>query len=143
MSTEAQGSGHHHKSSSSVSSSLHGNILKESTENVFDKYEILQVLGQGSMGYVAKVKVRSGRVSGSATVPKSKRGPLGLGLVAALRKKKVENPKNIEETSEHVYAIKTIQIDRVSPVFIQELENEVGDLACKNRKYGKQYCRTR
>ena len=111
--------------SSHVSSSLHGNILKESTENVFDKYEIMQVLGQGSMGYVAKVKVRAGRVGGSATDPKKKKGPLGLGIVGAFRKKGLQNPKSIEETSDHVYAIKTIQIDKVSPVFVQELENEV------------------
>lgn len=116
--------------SSSVSSSLHGNILKESTENVFDKYEILQVLGQGSMGYVAKVKVRSGRVGGSATDPKKKKGPLGLGLMGAFRKKGLQNPKTIEETSDHVYAIKTIQIDKVSPIFVQELENEVCGCAC-------------
>lgn len=123
--TEATSSATSHHQTSSVSSSLHGNILKESTENVFDKYEILQVLGQGSMGYVAKVKVRSGRVGGSATDPKRKKGPLGLGLVAAFRKKGPGNPTTIEETSDHVYAIKTIQIEKVSPVFIQELENEV------------------
>lgn len=118
-------SGHLHHSSS-VSSSLQGNILKESTENVFDKYEILQVLGQGSMGYVAKVKVRSGRVGGSATDPKPKKGPLGrLKFVGAFRRKQLSNPKFIEETSDHVYAIKTIQIEKVSPVFIQELENEI------------------
>ena len=105
--------------------------MKQSTENVFEKYELLQVLGQGSMGYVAKVKVRSGRVSGSATDPKPKKGPLGLGIVAAFKKRNnsKKNPKSVEETSDHVYAIKTIQIDRVSPVFIQELENEVSTSA--------------
>eukprot|EP00977_Amphora_coffeiformis_P018476 scaffold6506_cov171-Amphora_coffeaeformis.AAC.24 len=120
MSKQAQ-AGSHHRPGSSTSGSFHGNILKESTERVFDKYEILQVLGQGSMGYVAKVKVRSGRVGGSATDPKRKKG-----LFAAFRKHKgPENPKEIEETSNHVYAIKTIIIEKVSPAFIQELENEV------------------
>ena len=123
MSNKAQAGSHHHHSSSG---SLHGNILKESTERVFDKYEILQVLGQGSMGYVAKVKVRSGRVGGSATDPKRNKGPLGLGLIAAFKKNKaVDNPKEIQETSDHVYALKTIIIEKVSPAFIQELENEV------------------
>ena len=88
---------------------------------MFDKYEILQVLGQGSMGYVAKVKVRPGRVSGSATDPKRKKG-----LFTVFRKHKgLENPKEIEETSDHVYALKTIILEKVSPEFIQELENEV------------------
>uniref|UniRef100_A0A7S3P976 Calmodulin n=1 Tax=Amphora coffeiformis TaxID=265554 RepID=A0A7S3P976_9STRA len=120
MSKQAQ-AGSHHRPGSSTSGSFHGNILKESTERVFDKYEILQVLGQGSMGYVAKVKVRSGRVGGSATDPKRKKG-----LFAAFRKHKgPENPKEIEETSNHVYAIKTIIIEKVSPAFIQELENEI------------------
>ena len=115
---------------SAVSSggSFHANFLREyAKENVFDKYEILQVLGQGSMGYVAKVQVRRGRVAGSATDPKRQRGPLGFGLLAGWRhhKKGLENPSSVEETSEHVYALKTILIERVSPVFIQELENEV------------------
>jgi hypothetical protein len=85
---------------------------------VFEKYEILQVLGQGSMGYVAAVQVRSGKVAGSATDPKKKR--------FNIFRKKGSNPKAIEETSEHTYALKTIQIDRVSTLFIEELENEVG-----------------
>lgn len=129
MSNQAQPSGSHHRATSSAtSSSLHGNILKESTERVFDKYEILQVLGQGSMGYVAKVKVRPGRVGGSATEPKKKKGPLGLGIVNAFRKKRPNNPKEIEETSHHVYALKTIIIEKVSPAFIEELENEVSNV---------------
>jgi hypothetical protein len=86
---------------------------------VFEKYEILQVLGQGSMGYVAAVRVRSGKVAGSATDPKKRRG-------FNIFRKKASNPKAIEETSEHTYALKTIQIDRVSTLFIEELENEVG-----------------
>lgn len=77
------------------------------------------------MGYVAKVKVRSGKVAGSATDPKKAKGPFGLGLVGAFRKKGLENPKSIKETSDHVYALKTIQIDRLNPTFIQEMENEV------------------
>ena len=119
---------------SSVRTSLHGNILKESTENVFDKYEILQVLGQGSMGYVAKVKVRSGRVGGSATNPKKKKGPFGLGIVGKFRNRALQNPTAIAETSDHVYAIKTIILEKVSPMFVQELENEVrGHLRCAKK----------
>ena len=71
------------------------------------------------MGYVAKVKVRSGRVGGSATDPKQKKGPLRIF------RKKHHHTHTIDETSDHDYAIKTIQIERVSPMFIRELENEV------------------
>jgi serine/threonine protein kinase len=129
--TSATSSGHQSTTSTVSGGSFHGKILRESKDNVFDKYEILQVLGQGSMGYVAKVRVKSGRVAGSATDPKKKKGggPLGLGIINVFRRNKekdgMDNPTAIQETSEHVYAIKTILVERVSPLFIKELENEI------------------
>lgn len=124
MSTQSSG---HERTSSVSSSSIHYNILKESKESVFDKYDILEVLGQGSMGFVARVKVKSGKVGGSATEPKTKKGPLvGLGL--AFRRKAIKNPKEIQETSDHVYALKSIQVSRINPVFLEEMENEVRTL---------------
>ncbi|KAL7559058.1 hypothetical protein ACA910_018413 [Epithemia clementina (nom. ined.)] len=106
---------------SSNSDSIHANFLRESKEDVFKKYEVIEILGQGSMGYVSKVKVKSGKVGGSAFQPKIN-GPFPK-LRGMLRKK----PTNTLEgnCTTPVYALKMIQLDRISPMFVEELKNEI------------------
>lgn len=102
--------------------SIHESIPREfSGEDIFDKYEILHVLGVGSMGEVASVKVRKGKVGGSAFVTK-RRGIFGLF------KFKERTGRLKERSSEHEYALKSIIIDRVSPTFVKELQNEINIL---------------
>lgn len=109
--------------STSNNSSLHENILRESKEDVFDKYEVTEVIGEGSMGSVAKARIREDKIGGSAFRMKD-RGILGLGFFP--RKKKTGfQLKEASSGADHEYALKSIILDRVSPVFIMELLNEI------------------
>jgi serine/threonine protein kinase len=102
--------------------SIHANLLLESKEDVFKKYSVVQVLGNGSMGTVSKVKIKKHKVGGSAFQPKSK------GVFGFLKKQ--NNKRKEGETREHnsqdyIYALKSIILDRVSSVFLDELRNEI------------------
>ena len=100
--------------------SLHQGILRERNVDVNKKYIEIEVLGQGSMGHVAKVQIRDGEEGGSA--------------FKAAEKKKFAM-KNFEQSSSSGlsekrktkvdYALKSIQLDRVSPMFLEELKNEI------------------
>lgn len=96
------------------------NIAREQAKkDVYRKYEVIEVLGQGSMGAVSKVRVRSDKVGGSALRSEESRGPFSL----LKRKKKVESPLELSHT--HMYALKSIILDRISDRFLQELKNEI------------------
>jgi hypothetical protein len=73
---------------------------------------------------IFSVKIKEGKVGGSAFGKKPKKGLFGFGLLG--RNKDASSNKALGEQSEgdHVYALKSILLDRVSPVFIQELLNE-------------------
>lgn len=45
--------------------SLHENILRHQNKNVLKKYEVLHVLGTGSMGTVSMVKVKDSKIGGT------------------------------------------------------------------------------
>ena len=103
-------------------SSMHQGMLRERNLDVYKKYTEVEVLGQGSMGHVAKVQVREGTEGGSAYNP------------APMKKKssfiKADDAKNSSSLSERRrqkvdYALKSIQLDRVSPQFVDELRNEI------------------
>ena len=97
--------------------SMHQGLLRERKLDVYQKYSERQVLGQGSMGHVARVQILEGTEGGSAFQPVSKRGFLKNGksnsTLSERRNKRVD------------YALKSIQLDRVSPSFIEELRNEI------------------
>lgn len=113
------------RQSNSNSNSIHESIPRERTEeDVFDKYEIERVLGSGSMGEVASVRVRTHKIGGSAFITK-KRGL--FGRVFKLQQR-IGHLDDNERTSEHEYALKSIILDRVSPTFIKELQNEINIL---------------
>jgi serine/threonine protein kinase len=106
--------------------SLHTNVFRESKENVFKKYKTVQMIGQGSMGVVSKVKIRPEQVGGSAFHPKDK-GFLGLGVLKKKPSHRASLPSS-EHGQEHLYALKSIMLDRVSPAFVEELKNEINIL---------------
>jgi serine/threonine protein kinase len=89
-------------------------MLRMLSDDVFKKYKLIDVIGHGSMGYIAKAKIRTEKVGGSA-VPDKK---------GFLKKKKGEGINELR-TSEVRYALKSIQVDRVSDNFKKELRNEI------------------
>ena len=48
-----------------MSDSIHENILRTQQKNVLKKYEVLHVLGTGSMGTVSMVKVKDSKIGGA------------------------------------------------------------------------------
>lgn len=107
---------------------IHQNILRHREEgDVFDKYEVTEVLGEGSMGAVCKARILPKKVGGSAFYPKkTRRGPFGGLFKFGKRKTKAGTGLSDDDISqEHLYALKSIQLARVSPSFFKELENEI------------------
>ena len=106
---------------------IYRNMLRISTdEDVFKKYEVVQDLGSGSMGSVAHVRIKQDRVGGSAYNPKS-RGIFGK-VKKAFSLTKLEPTNKLirrHSTAEYNFALKSIHLDRVSPVFLEELKNEI------------------
>ena len=107
-------------------SGVQGAILRERFLDVYKKYEEVEVLGKGSMGHVAKVQIKDGMEGGSAFAP-VKKNALSIRSSASMtlserRAKKVD------------YALKSIQLDRVSPQFLQELRNEIDILKSMVRR---------
>lgn len=97
--------------------SIQSNMLRMLKDDVFKKYQVLEVLGSGSMGFVARAKIHAKKVGGSA-----------------LEEKKRKNLMRIRPTSKQIetfreqsveYALKSIQVDRISNAFLQELRNEI------------------
>jgi len=104
--------------------SIHRNILRiQTNEDVFKKYEVVQDVGSGSMGSVARVRIKTDKVGGSAFSPKP-RGVFGK-VKKAFALKKADSSARPAVTGEYNYALKSIHLDRVSPVFLLELKNEI------------------
>jgi len=73
------------------------------------------------------VRVRKGKVGGSAFVRK-KRGFMGL-FGKKVRTGQLEDSADHRLNSDaHKYALKSIILDRVSPAFVKELQNEISIL---------------
>jgi serine/threonine protein kinase len=108
-------------------STVHSNILREfSKGNVFEKYEVTEVIGEGSIGAVCKVRIRPKKVGGSAFNPKKDRGLFGgFNLLNGLKRKKEQKQRVSEHSQEYLYALKSIQLARVTPDFLEELQNEI------------------
>lgn len=102
---------------------MHSNMLRHRNKDVFKKYKVVQVLGNGSMGFVAKAKVRSEKVGGSAFRTQ--------GLIVKKQRGSLKERRNHEV----FYALKSIQLDRVSPLFLEELQNEISILKEMVRAY--------
>jgi serine/threonine protein kinase len=104
--------------------STRGNLVfNTSNRNVADYYEVVRILGEGSMGSVACVRKKPDAVGGSAyTVKKS--GLFGMRVTS--RKKVPEDV--IEDSNSKLYALKSIILSRVSNEFLEELKNEISIL---------------
>jgi hypothetical protein len=101
----------------STTLTVHGGLLEEQTTNVYDKYQEIEILGNGSMGHVARVRAKEGYISESHFKPDNNK-----------RNKDFLSRKTNSSISERPtidYALKSIQLDRVSHVFIEELKNEI------------------
>jgi serine/threonine protein kinase len=107
---------------------IHSNLLRVQTKaDVFKKYEVIEELvGSGSMGTVSKVRIRENKIGGSAfhAKPQSFFGKIKQRLT--LKRDDHQGPSVISR--DHIYALKSIQLDRVSPAFVDELENEISIL---------------
>ena len=108
------GEKHHHEETKNASepTSLQQALLRDRKMDVYEKYAEIEVLGQGSMGHVARVQAREGTEGGSAFHGK-KNHPRAKEELSERRKEKVE------------YALKSIKLDRVSPIYMTELQNEI------------------
>lgn len=105
--------------------STRSNLIFNTTgRNVADYYDVVKVLGEGSMGSVSCVKKRTSAVGGSA-YRIAKKGLWGIG--GFIHKKKV--PADVKKSAESkLYALKSIILSRVSTEFLDELRNEIAIL---------------
>lgn len=86
------------------------------------------MLGTGSMGTVSMVKIKDSKIGGSA-FKGSKGGVVGKVLAKVFGKQTSNISDNSERRKvENVYALKSIQLDRVKPLFVDELKNEIAIL---------------
>lgn len=112
--------------------SIHGGMMRERNIDVYKKYQEVEVLGTGSMGHVAKVQVKDGEEGGSAYRPSASVDSDGTNGKSSRRNN--SNGKTLlpatsvlsERRKNKVdYALKSIQLERVSPSFVDELKNEI------------------
>jgi hypothetical protein len=99
--------------------SMHEGMLRERKYDVYKKYQEQEVLGQGSMGHVARVQTRDGTEGGSAFTSENSKHHNNhkLGKESSSLSERRQNKVD--------YALKSIQLDRVSPQFLDELRNEI------------------
>lgn len=101
-------------------------MIREHNLDYNEKYEVLELLGRGSMGKVDRVKVRDGKEGGSAFFPTDDNG--ATGGTDADRRSLMERRKH-----KVTYAVKTFQLDRIcdddnedeTSKKIEELGNEI------------------
>jgi calcium-dependent protein kinase len=120
--------------------------IQDDYRRVYDKYEVLDEIGVGSMGSVYKVRIKHDKLGGSAYHPRvtspSKRRILHLWkrknstkpdaqLEGEHQFTVVENGDADDDKSRYVYALKTIRLDRSDEsfeTFLEEMKNEVAIL---------------
>lgn len=96
--------------------SVHSVLLRHRNDDVYKKYATIEVLGQGSMGYVSKVQIKEGQEGGSAFNPVKKKGRTKLQSSSSLSERRINKVD---------YALKQIQLEKVSSAFVEELHNEI------------------
>ena len=67
--------------STSATALKHENLLHESSENVFEKFEVVELIGKGSIGDISKVRMKRG----CSIYEQKKRKSGGLGLRRVFR----------------------------------------------------------
>jgi hypothetical protein len=111
-----------HLSNPSNGASVHGGILREQSIDVYKKYVQIEVLGNGSMGHVAKVAVRD----------QVERGISYRTSQSNVMNRSTDHPDDVVDLEGHEkrkhmveYALKSIQLESVTPSFVDELKNEI------------------
>ena len=109
---------------------MHSNMMRMMKDDVFKKYKVVEVLGSGSMGFVAKAQLRDKAVGGSAVKRQSKMEKMTEKVASLGLKKSSKHDTKISDRRESpaLYALKSIQVDRVSEMFLEELRNEMNIL---------------
>eukprot|EP00537_Pseudo-nitzschia_pungens_P016388 CAMPEP_0172400830 /NCGR_PEP_ID=MMETSP1061-20121228/47757_1 /TAXON_ID=37318 /ORGANISM="Pseudo-nitzschia pungens, Strain cf. pungens" /LENGTH=564 /DNA_ID=CAMNT_0013134251 /DNA_START=305 /DNA_END=1999 /DNA_ORIENTATION=- len=100
------------KRSSQQKRAVHSNLMTEHNVDVYKKYSETEVLGNGSMGHVAKVILKG---AGAPSTTKAR---------TAYRNRE-HTSSSIRQSTVVNYALKSIQLERVSTVFVEELRNEI------------------
>lgn len=101
-------------------------------EDPFDYYEVVERLGVGSMGDVCLVQRRAETAGGSAYLDLDTDSGNGVS-VGCFRVCQPSRKNAKKKPSRHLsittqYAMKSIILDRVSDMFLEELKNEIGIL---------------
>jgi calcium-dependent protein kinase len=98
-------------------------VFNTKNRDVQDYYEVLEILGEGSMGKVSCVRKKTEKVGGSAYTVQIK------GWFGRRISKKVP-PTHTDGSNSHrkLYALKSIILSRVSDEFVEELRNEISIL---------------
>jgi len=104
------------KPSPSLSTSFRTNAIRTVKRDVLDVYEIVQSLGEGTMGSVNCMRKKDKRVGGSAY-------PTTKDFWG--KKTHLTPPGVIEQSKEKYYAVKGIQLSLVSDDHLEELDNEI------------------
>lgn len=105
-----------------IKGKLNTNMVHERQGDIFRKYEVIKAIGEGSMGAISKARIKEDRKGGSAYHPE----PQGVvqmlipqGTTPGLLKESEKRQVDV------YYALKTIQLARVTPDFVEELRNEI------------------
>ena len=101
---------------------LNTNMVHERTGDVSSKYEVIQAIGEGSMGAISKARIRDSKKGGSAYHPHPHN--VTQVLFPPVSESGHLRPEGRRQ-SEVNYALKTIQLARVTPDFVDELRNEI------------------
>ena len=96
--------------------SLQEGLLRERNLDVYSKYQQLEVLGQGSMGQVVRVRLIDDPLKGSKLATDRNQILASTNSTSNISEKRYDKVE---------YGLKSIHTDRVSPQFLQELKNEI------------------
>jgi serine/threonine protein kinase len=113
--------GGRHKTTAPATGMLNTNMVHERTGDVLTKYEVIRTIGEGSMGAISKARIKDHKKGGSAYNPE----PQNVTQMFTHGSESVQlKPEGRRQASVY-YALKTIQLARVTPEFIDELRNEI------------------
>ena len=95
---------------------LQEGLLRERNLDVYSKYQTIEILGQGSMGQVVRVRLIDDPLKGSKLSEDREK------ILASSKSSSTISEKRYDKVE---YGLKSIHTDRVSPQFLQELKNEI------------------
>jgi serine/threonine protein kinase len=106
--------------------------IRRRADDFLDKYVIVKHIGEGSMGFISKAKIKSSKIGGSAYNDQRHDLVDGCGCFGFLvwfkrknQKSRNDNTREGRREGEIYYALKTILMSRICPEFIDELRNEI------------------